>query len=590
MQPEQPQEQAQLPQEQPLTTAAPQEQAQPQQETQLQTEKMPEGFLDFMKESIEPVGQGLQFQVNTAAQVLKPLITRFGGNVTKIAEYVQDKFGEGNISAISKLAQKIIPDEQQAQEYLKQMGVPENELENPSKLVTGLQTAGIGIPLAISTIANPFGTIALIAAKEILSTVAPKLAGFATSLAGGEEKAQQAAEGATQILTDLLPIDFTKKAGKAKKLNELTKKEINEIAKSSETQIGKNKQAIVDLKQKKQADINFLTEKADEQIADLQKKISNVGISRKDYQKQIGSLYENIADLNKENAKFDLPDADREILYEKLLNVRDDAFFPDKTKINQLIQKYKPRKAEELETGLLGATGKPITTTKTSGEKRTLGDLFEDTKNLFALAKGSRRGSPIYEARDTVKTLAEKNASPEFIAAKRSLDAQYSAASKALDPIEIKRTQNTFREQIKNLKLDNDKQVNRIKENTDKEIALLGQQNNILEAAQKLDKSTIGENGFSASDIVKILVNPKFYLGEKGYKYAKEAFTLQPETQERLIFLKENYPDAFNKIEQAAEEVSKGFLESNHEAVNKASKILFNAINKGNNILNKNFK
>lgn len=588
LQPEQPQEQAQFPQEQPQQQVElPQEQPQ---EAPLQTEQMPENALDFLRESIEPVGQGLQFQVNTAAQVLKPLITRFGGNVTKIAEYVQEKFGEGNISAISKLAQKLIPDEQQAQEYLKQMGVPEEELENPSKLVTGLQTAGVGIPLAISTIANPFGTIALIAAKGILSTVAPKLAGFATSLAGGEEKAQQAAEGATQILTDLLPLDFTKRAGKARKINELTKNEIEKITKGSTKQILDNKDTISNIKKTKQNDTNNLKLKADEQIAELQTKIRNVGISRKDYQKKIGSLYENIADLNKENAKLNLEDVDREILYEKLLNVRDDAYFPDKTKINQLIQKYQPRKTEDVETGLLGATGKPITTTKTSGESRTLGDLFEDIKNLFALAKGSKRGSPIYEARETAKALAEKNASPEFITAKKDIDAQYTAASKALDPLEIKRSQNAFRDQIKNIKLNTKKQVDEIANNATQQIDSLDKLNNILTATQKLDKSSVGKNGVSATDIFTALVNPKYYAGSKAYKAAKGVFTLQPETEERLIFLKEYFPAAFNKIEQAAEAASQSLLQANKEAADKASKLFLDAVNKGNKLLNKFYK
>lgn len=575
VQPEQPQEQLQ-------TAPTPQKQAQP--------EQMPTSGLDFLKEAIEPVGQGLQFQVNTAAQVLKPLITRFGGNVTKIAEYVQEKFGEGNISAISKLAQKLIPDEQQAQEYLKQMGVPEEELENPSKLVTGLQTAGVGIPLAIATYANPFGTLALLGLKGLLSTVAPEIAKTGTAIAGGEEKAQKAAFGATQILTDLLPLDFTKRAGKAKKINELTKNEIEKISKGSTKQILDNKDTIANIKKTKKDNTNNLKLKADEQIAELQTKIRNVGISRKDYQKKIGSLYENIADLNKKNAKLNLEDADREALYQKLLNVRDDAYFPDKTKINQLIQKYQPRKTEDVETGLLGATGKPITTTKTSGESRTLGDLFEDVKNLFALAKGSKRGSPIYEARETAKALAEKNASPEFVSAKRDLDAQYTAASKALDPLEIRRAQNAFKDQIKNIKLDTKKQVDQIANNATQEIDSLDKLNNILTAAQKLDKSSVGKNGVSATDIFTALVNPKYYAGSKAFKAAKEAFTIQPETEERLIFLKEYFPAAFNEIEQAAEAASKSLLQANKEAADKASKLFLDAVNKGNKLLNKFYK
>ena len=172
--------------------------------------------------------------------------------------------------------------------------------------------------------------------------------------------------------------------------------------------------------------------------------------------------------------------------------------------------------------------------------------------------------------------------------------------------MEIKRTRNEFTKQINNLKTSNENQleqiqknaksqINSLKDNIDlindnakKEINALSFANDILTTAKKFDKSSNAQ--MSSSDIITALMNLKLYAGSKAYKALKSEFTLQPETQERLTFLKEYFPDAFNEIEQAAEAASKSLLQANKEAADKASKLFLDAVNKGNKLLNKFYK
>jgi hypothetical protein len=463
-------------------------------DTQLRVrELLREGYseqeaLNIIREQDKTTKQFVGATAGTAAQVVQPFVTAFGNPLSKIF----NNLGEGKIGQAAKIARKIIPTDAEAEQYLKQLGVPQEQIDNPSLLVKSLRAAGVLVPLGLATAAAPLATLASVA----LGTAGSKFGSFALGKLGGmiSPKAEQIGAGIGELGGGVLGAakgqQYGKQLSKAISNNEAA----NNVLKSVTDKIGS---------------VKNLTTK---QNLDLDKQIKSVRLTLNKQGKELSAAYNSIDPLLEANKNVLLDQETRQSIFNELLNLADKEYSPAaKTKLMEYAKKYEPAKVGE----------NPV----------SVAEMVQDSKNLYQSALKSSNKKPFLEARELIKEQGiEKFATPEYLEAVKPLNEQYRQYKNNLKEISDIKSKLSI-EKIQN-----------------KEKALT----NLFQGVEKIQSDYAknkGEAAYNVQDffIVKFLPKPL-----KGVKLAAKAYKLSKAEAEKtkavMNLLETEAPELLNQF------------------------------------------
>ena len=444
--------------------------------------------LDIIKGQDEATKQFVGATAGQAAQVVQPFITAFGNPLSKIF----DNLGEGKIAQAAKIARKIIPTDAEAERYLKQLGVTQEQIDNPSALVKTLRAAGVAIPLGLATYAAPLATIASVA----LGAVGSQLGSFSLGKLGGlvSPKAEQIGEGVGELAGGFLGSAKGQQYGKQLSNAISNNKAANSILKTVNDKL--------DLVKK-------LTPK---QNLDLSEQLKSVMPTLNKQGKELSAAYNSIEPLLEANKNILIDNETRQSIFNKILSLADKEYSQAaKTKLTEYAKKYQPFEVGE----------NPI----------SVAEMVQDSKNLYQLALNSTTKKPYLEARQFIREEGiEKFATPEYKEAVKPINEQY--------------------RQYKN----NLKEVSDIKANLDiekirnKKKALT----NLFQGAEKIQSDYVKAKGEAAYNVQDILIDKFLPKSLKIVKFAAKAYKLSKAEAEKtravMKLLETESPELLNQF------------------------------------------
>jgi hypothetical protein len=444
--------------------------------------------LDIIKGQDETTKQFVGATAGQAAQVVQPFITAFGNPLSKIF----DNLGEGKIAQAAKIARKIIPTDAEAERYLKQLGVTQEQIDNPSALVKTLRAAGVAIPLGLATYAAPLATIASVA----LGAAGSQLGSFSLGKLGGlvSPEAEQIGQGVGELAGGILGSAKGQQYGKQLSNAISNNKAANSVLKTVNDKI---------------ESVKNLTAK---QNLDLDKQIKNVVPTLNKQGKELSSAYNTIEPLLEANKNILIDNETRQGIFNELLNLADKEYAPAaKSKLMEYAKKYEPAKVGE----------NPISVT----------EMVQDSKNLYQSALKSSNKKPFLEAREFIKEQGiEKFATPEYKEAVKPLNEQY-------------------RQYKNNLKEVSDiKAKLAVEKIQNKEKALT----NLFQGAEKIQSDYAKAKGEAAYNIQDYLIDKFLPKPLKGVKFGAKAYKLSKAEAEKtkalMKLLETESPELLNQF------------------------------------------
>jgi hypothetical protein len=444
--------------------------------------------LNIIKGQDEATKQFVGATAGQAAQVVQPFITAFGNPLSKIF----DNLGEGKIAQAAKIARKIIPTDAEAERYLRQLGVTQEQIDNPSALVKTLRAAGVAIPLGLATYAAPLATIASVA----LGAAGSQLGSFSLGKLGGlvSPEAEQIGQGVGELAGGILGSAKGQQYGKQLSNAISNNKAANSVLKTVNDKI----ESVKNLTAKQNLDLS-------EQLKSVMPTLNKQG-------KELSAAYNSIEPLLEANKNILIDNETRQSIFNKILSLADKEYSQAaKTKLTEYAKKYQPFEVGE----------NPI----------SVAEMVQDSKNLYQLALNSTTKKPYLEARQFIREEGiEKFATPEYKEAVKPINEQY--------------------RQYKN----NLKEVSDIKANLDiekirnKKKALT----NLFQGAEKIQSDYVKAKGEAAYNVQDILIDKFLPKSLKIVKFAAKAYKLSKAEAEKtravMKLLETESPELLNQF------------------------------------------
>ena len=463
-------------------------------DTQLRVkELLREGYseqeaLDIIREQDKTTKQFVGATAGTAAQVVQPFVTAFGNPLSKIF----NNLGEGKIGQAAKIARKIIPTDAEAEQYLKQLGVPQEQIDNPSLLIKTLRAAGVLVPLGLATAAAPLATLASV----VLGTVGSQFGSFALGKLGGmiSPKAEQIGEGIGELGGGVLGASKGQQYGKQLSKAISNNKAANNVLKSVTDKI---------------ESVKNLTTK---QNLDLDKQIKNIAPTLNKQGKELSAAYNSIDPLLEANKNVLLDQETRQSIFNELLNLADKEYSSaTKNKLMEYAKKYEPATVGE----------NPV----------SVAEMVQDSKNLYQSALKSSNKKPFLEARELIKEQGiEKFATPEYLEAVKPLNEQYRQYKNNLKEISDIKAKLAI-EKIQN-----------------KEKALT----NLFQGVEKIQSDYAKNKGEAAYNVQDFFIDKLLPKPLKGVKLAAKAYKLSKAEAEKtravMNLLETEAPELLNQF------------------------------------------